>query len=244
MKNLGPQRDQLSKFFLDRETLPSSKFHSLARFQNEKSARDDYESVNRYIAYFAARAYLARADSRSTIPDIELENIIDQFAVRLTDYYGPRETIYRYSHDTGRLHEVDMDFNHPHEAPIPPNEFSSNSFDMFCAEFILSSTRLEERFKHEFRFKPLGFVKSPGYLLKLQNREAQQAVLKDARDFPFFHTAIGLFARDLISTERYDTLTGTWRTQVGSLHPLDPELEKPKWQSARDGADSSYPPKN
>ena len=36
--------------------------------------------------------------------------------------------------------------------------------------------------------------------------------------------ALGLVARDLISTERYNTLTRPWRTVIGPIHPDDPEL--------------------
>lgn len=39
-----------------------------------------------------------------------------------------------------------------------------------------------------------------------------------------WEAARALVSRDLISTEHYDTLTRTWRTTVGSIHPDDPEM--------------------
>ena len=39
-----------------------------------------------------------------------------------------------------------------------------------------------------------------------------------------WYAACALVARDLISTEHYDTLTTPWRTVIGPIHPDDPNL--------------------
>lgn len=50
-------------------------------------------------------------------------------------------------------------------------------------------------------------------------RAAWRASWEAARD-----AACALVARDLISTEHYDTLTTPWRTVIGPIHPDDPSL--------------------
>ena len=39
-----------------------------------------------------------------------------------------------------------------------------------------------------------------------------------------WYAACALVARDLVSTEHYDTLTTPWRTAIGPIHPDDPNL--------------------
>jgi len=60
------------------------------------------------------------------------------------------------------------------------------------------------------------------------SRDAAWRASRDASWFAAWdaswYAACALVARDLISTEHYDTLTTPWRTVIGPIHPDDPSL--------------------
>ena len=55
-------------------------------------------------------------------------------------------------------------------------------------------------------------------------RDAAWGAARDAAWGAARDAACALVARDLISTEHYDTLTTPWRTVIGPIHPDDPNL--------------------
>lgn len=226
MTNLGPQAIELSQLFLQLETLSNVQLDETVHFYNRQSTRDDLEMLNRREAYFAARAYLAKSEQRNSMSIIEMEEVISKYMEVLTNYYRPRTTM-SVSHDLiSGLHSYDLEevYEPKYFPPPAPPEFSSHSFQTLCTEFVASKTKLYKRIKRDFRYKPFGPKNTLSYFNEMKSKEIRERVMEAAGSDTFFHTAVGLYARDLISTGRYDTLTMAWRTQIGKIHPLDPEI--------------------